>query len=225
MHAQKGGAHISGAERIVEESAIESSVSGLINRAMTHSNGKSDKISIKIELIEQELLIVPPLSVSEPSIASPSEAKELFRSILDEMALPSSEILELFYSLSGMRGAVLLDVKSMERLESSHDRGIRATCMDYEGNTGGAKNHFKEALCLSSKVAACPYIIGEMCISDDPDYTTGYFASSGRGYIRISNIKEKGAPRGGRIFLFSGERENVRDCIDYLENKAVFVKG
>ena len=35
----------------------------------------------------------------------------------------------------------------------------------------------KEALILTSKAAACADIIAEVCISDDPDYTTGYIAS------------------------------------------------
>ena len=34
----------------------------------------------------------------------------------------------------------------------------------------------KEALILASKLHHA-HIIAEVCISDDPDYTTGYFAS------------------------------------------------
>ena len=42
---EEGGRHISGAERIVEESDLESVASSLIHRAMHHSKGKSDFIT------------------------------------------------------------------------------------------------------------------------------------------------------------------------------------
>ena len=37
-----------------------------------------------------------------------------------------------------MRGAVLLHADSLRRLEPDQARGVRATCMDYTGNDGGA---------------------------------------------------------------------------------------
>jgi 6-carboxyhexanoate--CoA ligase len=95
--------------------------------------------------------------------------------------------------------------------------------MDYTGNKETEKNHRKEALCLASKVAGCPFIVAELCMSDDPDYTTGYFASRERGYIRLTAIKEKGDPRGGRIFLFDGSQEDVLSCMRYLEETPVLV--
>jgi len=224
MRAEKDGRHISGAERIVGENEIESALHDLVKRAKEHPNGEAENITVKIYKIKREIITIPPLNITESQIRSPEEARALLSKELENLGLSSKEILNLFYSLKSMRGAVLLDTKTLKRLEPKQERGIRATCMDYEGNAGSAKNHFKEALCLASKVASCPYIIGELCASDDAEYTTGYFASSKRGYIRIPNIKQKGDVRGGRIFLFSGEQENVKECIDYIENHPVFVK-
>ena len=66
-------------------------------------------------------------------------------------------------------------------------------------------------------------ILGELCISDDPDYVTGYFASKELGYVRITKLKEPGSPNGGRIFLFRGSEEEARACIRYLEREKVLV--
>jgi len=66
-------------------------------------------------------------------------------------------------------------------------------------------------------------ILGELCISDDPDYVTGYFASKELGYVRITKLKEPGDPNGGRIFLFRGSREDAEACIRYLEREKVLV--
>ena len=62
----------------------------------------------------------------------------------------------------------------------------------------------KEALMLASKAASWPDVIAEVCISDDPDYTTGYIASKELGYLRIPNIKrERGNARRQGI-LYQG---------------------
>ena len=85
-----------------------------------------------------------------------------------------------------MRGAMLLDVDRLIRLEPDKKRGIRATNMDQErmkgDRIGNEKNHYEEAIVLATKVANCPGIIGEICISDDPEYVTGYVSSIVIGY-------------------------------------------
>ena len=229
MRAQREGCHISGAERIVGESEIDAAVSTLVQRAMTHPNGTADSVSVKIDKIEKPIQFIPALPVTQPEIQDTEEARAALLSELALLGLPGEKILDMFYSLENMRGAILLDMKTLERLEPDPERGIRATNMDFERNEvekGGSvqKNHFKEALCLASKVASCPYIAGELCASDDPNYTIGYFASKTRGYVRLVNIKKAGERKGGRIFLFSGEKENINDCIDYIENQPVMVR-
>ena len=87
------------------------------------------------------------------------------------------------------------------------------------------KNHYAEAIVLASKVQQAPGIVGEICISDDPEYVTGYVASHTLGYRRISHVKEAGDPAGGRIFLFRGTPELAAECIDYLQNRPVLVEG
>ena len=105
-----------------------------------------------------------------------------------------------------MRGAVLLDADTLERLEPDLERGVRATMMDAAESDSGAhcspcKNHYAEAMVLAAKVANAPGLVAELCISDDPDYVTGYIASKTLGYVRIAPLKKVGSPFGGRIFL------------------------
>ncbi|MGN0847472.1 MAG: 8-amino-7-oxononanoate synthase, partial [Kiritimatiellia bacterium] len=64
---------------------------------------------------------------------------------------------------------------------------------------------------------------GEICVSDDPDYVTGYVATRELGYRRITVIKEAGDPNGGRIFLYRGARADVAKTIRFLEETPVLV--
>ncbi len=87
-----------------------------------------------------------------------------------------------------MRGAMIIDAVSGERLEPDHERGIRASRFDWTDEALDTMTkklaaigltHFRthEALALATKVAHAPGIIAELCWSDDPDYTAGYVAS------------------------------------------------
>ena len=116
--------------------------------------------------------------------------------------------MSMFKDTYSMRGAMLLDADTLERLEPDQARGIRATYMDAEHSASRSasdcKNHFQEAIVLASKVISAPHIIAELCMSDDPDYVTGYIATRSKGYMRITKLKPMGCPDGGRIFLYRG---------------------
>ena len=45
---ERGGRHISGEERIVEETAIEACVHEMLERAKTHQRGEADFVNIKV---------------------------------------------------------------------------------------------------------------------------------------------------------------------------------
>nr|WP_320131420.1 6-carboxyhexanoate--CoA ligase [uncultured Holophaga sp.] len=227
MRAAEEDRHVSGAERILTREELEPTVSALVRRALTHTKGDPDRIHLKIErLRESDLLRLPPLPVRTVEVATPEEGHRVLRTLLDAEGLARApEILARFPESYGMRGAMLLDVQSLRRLEPDPARGVRATYMDYAG--GGSlsegKQHFREALALATKVAAAPGIVGELCISDDPDYVTGYFASPRQGYIRITRLKEPGDANGGRLFLFDGKQAEVGDCIRFLQERPVLL--
>jgi 6-carboxyhexanoate--CoA ligase len=64
--------------------------------------------------------------------------------------------------------------------------------------------------------------LAELCISDNPDYTTGYVALRKYGYIRIPHIKRKGRKNGGRVF-FIEEHTDRDSVIEYLEKTPVLI--
>lgn len=232
--------HISGAEKIVREEGLHQCVNSLLKRALNHPKGDCDLINIKIEKIDKNNIIyLDPLKVSTVNVNNPKEGHEKIKDILKSLGINNGEeILKSMKDTYSMRGAMLLDYKTMTRLETNKERGIRATNMDFEEMSidGLIKasdvnmklyenNHFKEALVLATKVASHPDIIAEICISDDPDYVTGYIASKKFGYIRITKLKDMGDINGGRIFLYNGELGECQNCIDYIENKKVLVKN
>ncbi len=233
MRASKGDLHISGAEKIVREGELEAYCARLLQRAMKHSKGKPDMVNLKVEeLDEGDILFLQALPVSTVQTADAAEGMEQVRHFLDRLGLAhTSEILSIWQESYGMRGAILLDADTLERLEPDQERGVRATYMDRdtEGSrlqdTCIAKNHFNEALVLATKVVNHPNILAELCISDDPDYVTGYIASKELGYVRITCLKEMGSSNGGRVFLFRGNhQEELSGCIDYLQKKKVLVQ-
>lgn len=219
--------HISGAEKIIAKDNIINCCEQMIDRAMNHAKGEANLIHIKLESVDANAIThLDALPVTTVQVENATEGMAQMLHFLKEAHLDrAEEILALLETTYSMRGAMLLNVDTMERMEPDPQRGIRATYMDIAdaNDSRREKNHFKEALVLATKVSHHPNIIGEICISDDPDYVTGYFASKKAGYVRITKLKEMGSPNGGRIFLFRGSRKEAEDCIHYLEQEKVLV--
>ncbi|WP_282433468.1 8-amino-7-oxononanoate synthase [Desulfosporosinus sp. OT] len=223
--------HISGVEKIVSEGNIGKYLEDLLNRALHHSKGKADFINLKLEKVSKDdILYLDSLPVSTVYVDNYQEGLQRVVALLEQMNIANpKEIIKKINETYTMRGAILLDVDTLERLEPNQARGIRATYMDADNSfipeTIQVKNHYNEAIVLATKVAYAPNIIAEICISDDPDYVTGYVASKEIGYVRITKLKERGSQEGGRIFLYRGELSAVQGCIDYLEKQKVLVKN
>ncbi len=229
MRASCGGAHVSGAEKIVPPAAVPRTASALVERALTHSKGEPDAVNVKIELAG-DILRLPSLPARTFTTATAAEGLAKAAELLAAGGVTRvSEIFALFRETYAMRGAMLLDADTLERLEPDRSRGVRATYMDDADSiakgTASGKNHYAEAVVLATKVLNAPGIIAEICVSDDPDYVTGYVATRELGYCRITTVKEKGDPNGGRIFLYRGPREQVAETIRFLEKRSVVVIG
>jgi 6-carboxyhexanoate--CoA ligase len=239
MRASKSGIHISGAEGICQKSEISKACGEYIKRALTHSRGKPDKIVITIEKIKQKLKKIPLLPVTTLKCNSPEKARKIITLKLQSLGISKKAIDNGFAVLNSkktMRGASLILLESGTRVEPDKERGIRASRMGIEKSTeknlleklSGTKINttgmmrVKEALVLASKAASWPDVIAEACISDDPDYTTGYIASKKFGYLRIPNIKREKVMHGGRVF-FIRETADVAGLISYLERKPVII--
>ena len=221
--------HVSGAERLAPADAIADLAQILAARALEHAKGTPDAINIRIEAVAGPCLSLPSLPARAFACATAEEGLALAARLLAKSGVArAAEILALLPHAANMRGAILLDVDSLERLEPDHDRGVRVTCMDEEWTGERSclhKEHYREAIILATKAAHAPGIVGEICVSDDPDYVTGYVASRELGYVRLQTMKNSGNPVGGRIFLYRGKREDLASTLDYLEHTPVLVTG
>lgn len=222
MRACANGNHISGAERIVPRELLPATTRALTNRALTHPNGTPDFLNVSVTEITEEIVHVPALKVVEVASTSVADTRSYLDHFFAERGL-NPVALELLRTVTGLRGAMLIDARTGAHLSPDPNRGVRVSAMDHaESTTSSQKDYFSEAMALASKVASHPHILAELCISDDPQYTTGYLAHEGT-YYRLSHCKEPGERLGTRVFLYDGPADEVTATIDYLENTPVLV--
>jgi 6-carboxyhexanoate--CoA ligase len=228
--------HISGAEGIYPKNRVHSIVQSYIDRARNHPKGKPDRIHITIEILDQRPQPITALPVVTLKCTSQAHAESYIRRLLVPACISEKAVRAAFSITRNnavMRGAALVYANSGRRVEPDEVRGIRASrlgmSVDAESLLSQELAKFKintltvkEALVLASKVAACPDIIAELCVSDDPDYTTGYIASRDLGYVRIPHIKKMGSAAGGRVF-FLRETADISSVVRYLEKIPVLV--
>ena len=224
---EKGGHHISGAERIVKLEEVGAIAQLLADRALYHCKGTADFINITVDVIPaNEITYIDCLQVEEHRANTIAEAHQLAIELLQGTHITEGAIenaMTLLKELdSSMRGAMLVDATTGKRIDVGN-RGVRVSHMDsFDSESLGENEHMREALVLASKVQSAEGIVGELCWSDDPDYTVGYVACNGI-YHRIPKMKELGSHIGGRVFFVRSDidRESV---IAYLEKAPVLVQ-
>ena len=234
MRASYKGTHVSGAERIVKEEDIPSTFIELVNRP----RGEYNEMVITLERIGKPVILDRSLPISSYNFDSIIRARKFaLQCLIDsgikaDIAEKGLRILEKGPSPSGgnMRGAVLLDVESGERLEPDPYRGVRTVRVDWEDRFKTAEylprttltERSLDAIVIATKNIHCG-VLAELCWSDDPDYTTGYVASRVLGYVRIHPMKEKGNPIGGRVYFINGNQ--IGEITECLERKPVLVRS
>jgi 6-carboxyhexanoate--CoA ligase len=206
-----------------------------VERALSHPKGSPDAIVITVENIKQKPMVITALPIMTVRCRRPSEAREIATKLLCSLGI-SEKAADIAFDLArkgGIRGAAVLTGKKGIRIEPDRERGVRVSRLGINkaasrslsiklARYGINTDTVKEAIILSSKVISCKHGIAELCVSDDPDYTTGYVASKKYGYVRIPHIKPKGASRGGRVF-FVNEGIKIEDVIEYLEKIPVII--
>ncbi len=236
MRASQGDRHISGAEGLYNEEDIEKIVKSYLSRALNHDRGKPSQITITIEELNEAPLLIESLPVYTIDLKSNEEAWNFIKIFLKRLNISEKAIktaTELIHDSEAMRGASILTQHSSRRLEHDLRRGVRATRLGITNDarsalTGVLEEHglnrtvVLEAIVLASKVAHAPEVVAELCVSDDPNYTTGYVASHSMGYLRIPEIKIPGSLSGGRVF-FVKEDTDVESLTRYLETTPVLV--
>ena len=241
MRASVGKSHVSGAERIVSLDLIQQTILELTARACTKEK-RPDQIILSIEDLGPtipyllRMLELTSLQPTDPLTAQATAGRKLRETGVSVQAVERG--LALLRSGPGpegvtMRGAVILNASTGERLEPDQSRGVRASRFDWSADAGNRMRarlsqsgfpHFRtyEALALATKIAYGPGVMAELCWSDDPDYTAGYVASARNGYIRFPVLKAYGETKGGRI-IFSDGTSGTTDLIRYLETEAVLI--
>lgn len=228
--------HISGAEGIYEGSEISKIIREYAKRALNHPRGRPDEIVITIEQIKSKPMLIKSLPVITLQNNGTKQAKENIIRILLKAGIRKKAIDTAFRILDNknpMRGAALVFSESGRGAEPDRERGVRASKIGITTNAekklaaelrkcGINTTTVKEAVILASKILSCPDVISELCVSDDPDYTTGYVSLRNSGYIRITNIKKKGNRIGGRIF-FLKEKSDIGSVVDFLEKHPVLI--
>ncbi|WP_461830171.1 6-carboxyhexanoate--CoA ligase [Aquifex sp.] len=232
MRAELRGRHVSGAERIVRESELEDTIKELLKRPKVY-----DFLNISVEEVKEYEVVDCNLPVSSFFFKTVEEAREFAVDKLIESGIKESVARKAVNLLAkganpkggNMRGAVVMDVETGERLEPDMERGVRTVRFDWVDRRKVTKLLLEhgytlrtvDALALACKNLHCG-VVAELCWSDDPDYITGYVASNEVGYTRIAPLKEKGDPLGGRVyFVKKGDLERVIEC---LEGKSILIK-
>lgn len=241
MQATLNGQHLSGAEHLSTTDDLERLAAGMVKRALGHTRGRAEKIQITIEEVATGQIdygTLPDLHtylVDDYHLGRRAAAAILGKSGVSPLAIDGA----MAAMASGaapdgrsMRGAMLIDAKSGNRLEPDQARGVRVSRMDLTEQARqelilglqalGLDNcHVREALVLAAKVLTTPGIVAELCWSDDPGYTAGYVASAQQGYVRFPHLKPLGDERGGRAFFLASGEHNLPELIDYLQTKPI----
>ncbi len=241
MRASHHGQHLAGAERVVVEATVSEVTASLTERAMSCLNGVADEIHCSVERIEGAAVHYEKLpDVSTCLVKDWQEGRHVASCLLVKIGIQkeiADRAVQLLANGAGaggavMRGAVLMDVNTGERLEADHARGVRVSRMDLSlecrsamesalSVMGLGHHRVLEALILAGKVLSAPGIVAELCWSDDLNYTTGYVADPQGGYQRISELKLTGDSRGGRIFFVDMSQISLTELVDYLERQVV----
>ncbi|WP_270180786.1 6-carboxyhexanoate--CoA ligase [Alkalihalobacillus sp. CinArs1] len=233
---EDGGKHVSGGEQLSTKNELIDRAASLVRRAFSHQRGEPDFLRLTIEKVSEPVHGLTPLPVSYTQVSNASQGRLVAEDLLKQTGLTEQVIVKAMSVLEtcyGVRGAIIIDSSTGDRIDGRHDKGIRVSRLDWnEADYTCWLEHFqmeknqrlREALPLATKVASHPDSVAEFCFSDDPDYITGYVASKKVGYHRISQMKERGDENGGRLF-FVNPQCHVSSYIDYLEKEPILLKG
>jgi len=241
MHASLGGEHLSGAEQLVGFDDLQPLAATLLKRALEHERGCADQVRITIdpvrrsELVAGRLLPMRSLYCEDVCRAREAVTGRLAAAGVSELAAAAAiRLLSSGPAPGGgvMRGALLIDAVSGQRLESDSRRGVRVSRLGLAPmlrerfaarmlDEGLDPRRVGEAVVLASKVQQAPGVVAELCWSDDPSYVTGYVTTQD-GYFRYSPLKEAGDHRGGRAFFVQPGSDLVA-LVEFLERTPFLV--
>ncbi|HEY3346295.1 MAG TPA: 6-carboxyhexanoate--CoA ligase, partial [Nitrospirota bacterium] len=134
MRASQGGKHISGAEKIVRFSRVSGAAHEMVDRAMRHERGLPDSVTLSFDPLDgKEIINLTALPVSSIAARDTVEARKHAAILLaDSGVAECAAHRAIFLITSGpapdggtMRGAMILDAVTGERLEPDRAKGVR----------------------------------------------------------------------------------------------------
>lgn len=244
MRAESNGTHISGAERLVPLEQLEDAAVEMLQRALRHVRGQAKQIHISVEEVAPTAVQFGRLlDLHNNQVQSWQQGRELAVEMLVASGVSRTAAEQAIKQLNNgaapdgqsMRGAMLIDIDTGQRLEEDQARGVRVSRMDLSAEAllqlrsvlaphRLDNAHVIEALTLASKVVSAPTVVAELCWSDDPDYLAGYVASAESGYQRISLLKPPGEERGGRAFFVRSSKERLSTLVAWLERQPFLIE-
>ncbi|MCG7337893.1 6-carboxyhexanoate--CoA ligase [Staphylococcus sp. ACRSN] len=210
MRSSQQNKHISGAETICNETDITDKLLHFFNKGFNHENGEVDFLNLKIEKVSLPLITIESLPLYDNN--------ENIRDLAAQVHI-NEDVLQIAMSYikdsNSYSGAIVLSSNNGHRLDGSDLRGIRVTNFMFERHNHH-NDRVQDALAISACINRFEGVVAELCVSDDLNYTTGYFATTSTGYHRIKNIKQSNSRHGGRI-IFVDDTINLDEYRHFLE--------
>ena len=215
MRASEDHQHISGAETICEAKDIEQVIAAYFHKGFQHENGDADFLNLKIEKITTPLVQLQALRIIETS-------SQTFYQLAKKRQITGEAIARAWDYITNptcYRGAIILDATTGERLDNFGEQGCRVThfCFQHQSSKSPLNERVRDALSIASIIQSNEGVVGEMCVSDDVNYTTGYFADA-KGYHRLHNVKMKGSRVGGRI-IFVNQKFQLESFLYFCQQQ------
>ncbi|MCA1596769.1 MAG: hypothetical protein LC772_10160, partial [Chloroflexi bacterium] len=138
MRASRQGKHLGGAERLVPPGQWLSAITGLQDRALDY--GQADQVHIGSDLLPTATVArVSALPVQTSACADVESARQDALWTLEEAGVTGSVARSALGAIDSgpgpgntvMRGAMLIDAATGQRLEPDSERGIRVSRVDY----------------------------------------------------------------------------------------------
>lgn len=220
MRSSQQNEHISGAETICCKAEINDILLSFFKKGFNHENGEVDFLNLKVEKVTSPLTAIQSLPIYDNN-----------NNIYD-LALQvnlSQDVLQKAWSYiednNNYSGAIILSANNGQRLDDTELRGIRVTNFMFDSQHN-YNDRVQDAIAIASCINRFTGVIAELCVSDDLNYTTGYFATTSSGYHRIKNIKQTGSRHGGRV-IFVDDTLNLdayRNFLETLPKKVIDAK-